>query len=270
MNRLKEIVKPIWYTLFRESPQACVSRYVKGIALEALQRKARSVRGYREWLEGGITERVRGHWGHSSISDEYALEHLKSQIYEITAMLKRRVEGAAFNGYVLDAGASDGLFLSLLGFRSGIGLNILMDCAKRIRKDGFTACRADLESLPFRSKSFDYVICCETLEHLQNPIRGLQELERICRRKLFLTIPWLPLSTTRINERRGDNPDNWHVFEFCHEDFKKIVSYTNFKIAHHEHIEVLPQRFGPFERMLLRKYLYLNFFPKLQYYELVT
>ena len=51
--------------------------------------------------------------------------------------------------------------------------------------------QADLQSLPFRDDSFDLVISCETLEHLECPERGIRELVRIARNnaELYLTIP---------------------------------------------------------------------------------
>jgi SAM-dependent methyltransferase len=38
---------------------------------------------------------------------------------------------------------------------------------------------ADGECLPFEKKSFDYVICCQVLEHVNNPIRFVSEQQRV-------------------------------------------------------------------------------------------
>jgi uncharacterized protein YbaR (Trm112 family) len=40
----------------------------------------------------------------------------------------------------------------------------------------------DVQSLPFKDKSFDFVICRHLLEHLENPGRGMEELTRVGRR----------------------------------------------------------------------------------------
>jgi len=51
--------------------------------------------------------------------------------------------------------------------------------------------QADLQSLPFRNDSFDIVVSCETLEHLEHPERGIRELVRISRNRgeFVLTTP---------------------------------------------------------------------------------
>lgn len=51
--------------------------------------------------------------------------------------------------------------------------------------------QADLQSLPFRDNSFDVVVSCETLEHLECPERGIGELVRVAKNdaELILTTP---------------------------------------------------------------------------------
>ena len=41
---------------------------------------------------------------------------------------------------------------------------------------------ADGENLPFADKEFDYVICCQVLEHVENPVRFLSEQFRVAKR----------------------------------------------------------------------------------------
>jgi SAM-dependent methyltransferase len=41
---------------------------------------------------------------------------------------------------------------------------------------------ADGENLPFGDKEFDYVICCQVLEHVENPVRFLSEQFRVAKR----------------------------------------------------------------------------------------
>lgn len=50
---------------------------------------------------------------------------------------------------------------------------------------------ADLQSVPFRGNSFDVVVSCETLEHLECPERGIGELVRVAKNdaELILTTP---------------------------------------------------------------------------------
>ncbi|HEX3387297.1 MAG TPA: class I SAM-dependent methyltransferase [Mucilaginibacter sp.] len=45
-----------------------------------------------------------------------------------------------------------------------------------------TFLQADGESLPFKDKEFDYVICCQVLEHVENPVKFLAEQFRVAKR----------------------------------------------------------------------------------------
>ncbi len=51
-----------------------------------------------------------------------------------------------------------------------------------------TYIQADLTSLPFKDKSFDWVICSHVLEHVSNPAKACQELMRVAH-KGFIETP---------------------------------------------------------------------------------
>lgn len=53
--------------------------------------------------------------------------------------------------------------------------------------------RASIYELPYHDRAFDLVICCEVLEHLEEPRRGLAELARVSRRHVLLSTPWEPV-----------------------------------------------------------------------------
>lgn len=50
--------------------------------------------------------------------------------------------------------------------------------------------QADGENLPFKDKEFDYVICNQVLEHVENPARFLDEQSRVSR-KGYIEVPSL-------------------------------------------------------------------------------
>ena len=209
---------------------------------------------------------LAAHWGHQTVAGEFNLAHLASQLYAVGEMLRSRL-GSIDGARVLDAGASDGFFLSYLGAASAVGVNFLADCAKKIRTDGYSACVADVERLPFADRSFDYVICCETLEHLPNPIHAIDELARVCRKRLIVTIPWLP--ETRVTRR----PAGWpavesHIFEFSEQDFERVLSHARVRMTYRDRVQVFPEPRNPVMQWWFERWMYPNFFPKLQYYEL--
>ena len=56
--------------------------------------------------------------------------------------------------------------------------------------------------LPVASNSFDLVIACEVLEHLEDPQRALAEIDRVAKSSVLVSVPWEP--TWRIlNVLRG-------------------------------------------------------------------
>ena len=93
----------------------------------------------------------------------------------------------------------------------GCGEGLLADhLIKRARPDRFDACdvalrpapgidpqislrEASIYALPYPDHSFDLVVCCEVLEHLQDPPAALAELARVADRHVLLSTPWEPV-----------------------------------------------------------------------------
>lgn len=139
----------------------------------------------------------------------------------------------------VDLGDSSGIFLKALG-KQGVSVNIAEEALKNIEAKGIEGVRANVERLPFKDSSFDHVLLFETLEHLPNPIATLQEIYRICRKSLFISIPYV----SKTNIHYFNYQPTWpihqhHIFEFADDDFRKIVSHTGFKIDEAEVMEVL-------------------------------
>jgi ubiquinone/menaquinone biosynthesis C-methylase UbiE len=75
------------------------------------------------------------------------------------------------------------------------GVDVSSEALKRARKraedehlevrwsEGFA------ESLPFPDKSFDYVTCCHTLEHVKDLAKAASELKRVARKKVIVLTP---------------------------------------------------------------------------------
>jgi ubiquinone/menaquinone biosynthesis C-methylase UbiE len=61
---------------------------------------------------------------------------------------------------------------------------------------------ASAYGLPFADGAFDVVVCCEVLEHLDDPARGLAEVARVARRRVLVSTPWEPMWRA-LNVARG-------------------------------------------------------------------
>lgn len=263
---MRKAAKALWQAVFGAAPSATAQR----MGLAIYTRKAERDAAYREWSERFGGPRLAGHYGHYTVEDSFAIEHLKSQLYELTTTLRRRLGPLPAATRALDAGASDGLFLEVLGIRRGVGLNIMLECARNVAKDGYAACLADLGALPFRSGAFDVAICCETLEHLPDPIQGLREMGRVCRGRICVSVPWVARTRITGPAPGGHRPDRQHVFEFDRKDFTAVAALAGLETVHHEVVRVFPGARNPAVELMFRETLYRGYFPRLQYFELAA
>ncbi len=261
----RRAVKALWGSVFGGPPAATAQRL--GLALYA--RKARRDAAYREWIERFAGPRLAGHYGHFAVRNPFAIEHLKSQLYELTSTLRRRLGPLPTATRALDVGASDGLFLEALGVRRGIGLNIMPECARNVAKDGYAACLGDIGALPFRPGAFDVVICWEPLEQLPDPTQGLRELRRVFRGRICVSIPWLRETRITGPAAEGHRPDRQHVFEFNRRDFTAVAGLAGLRVVHHEVVRVFPGTRNPALELFFRETIYQDYFPRLQYIELL-
>jgi ubiquinone/menaquinone biosynthesis C-methylase UbiE len=75
--------------------------------------------------------------------------------------------------------------------------------AIRTDLDGLIELRqASVYALPFEDASFDLVVCCEVLEHLREPRRGLAEVARVAKQAAIVSTPREPLWRA-MNMMRG-------------------------------------------------------------------
>ena len=121
----------------------------------------------------------------------------------VVAFLVRRFfnhVSAVLNGVtpasVLDAGCGEGELLrrGLLGCAHTVSLDRSREALAEIRthtKDPKPVCGSVLQ-LPFGRASFDAVVCLEVLEHLEDPAAAVQELLRVARRAVVVSVPYEP------------------------------------------------------------------------------
>jgi SAM-dependent methyltransferase len=67
---------------------------------------------------------------------------------------------------------------------------------------------ADLESLPFEDKHYDFVFCSHVLEHLDHPGKAMRELMRVAKQG-YIEVP-TRLSDVMFNFTRLPNHHRWH------------------------------------------------------------
>lgn len=95
---------------------------------------------------------------------------------------------------------------------------------------------ADAHKLPFQNKTFDIVICTETLEHVIDPKKVLMEIKRVLKKdggaiismdsgNLMFRVIWYFWTKTK-----GKVWENAHLHEFSAKLLEELIKETGFKI----------------------------------------
>ena len=53
--------------------------------------------------------------------------------------------------------------------------------------------KGDIYNLPYKSKTFDLILCLEVLEHLSSPKKALEEIKRVSSQDILFSVPNEPL-----------------------------------------------------------------------------
>jgi ubiquinone/menaquinone biosynthesis C-methylase UbiE len=106
------------------------------------------------------------------------------------------------------------------------------------------------EKLDFPDKSFDTVIMLEVLEHLEDPYKALEEIVRVTRKNLILSVPNLEPLETCVEY----NVIMHHFFEVTHVNFFTKPMLERFLKKYFPYVEV--GEFGQFFNVSGRKLYY--------------
>jgi SAM-dependent methyltransferase len=121
---------------------------------------------------------------------------------------------------VLDVACGEGYGSALMaaaGARSVVGVDLDEVTVEHARtRHGIEAVAGDVRSLPFDDGAFDLVVSFETIEHVEEPERALDELARV------LAPDGLVVVSTP-NSRQSLVENEFHVREFDHAEFMKLL-----------------------------------------------
>lgn len=141
---------------------------------------------------------------------------------------------------VLDAGCGEGFVTDYLA-RHNPALTLtgvdLSDEAIAYAREHFgeraTFRTGSVYKLPFSDNSFDAVVCSEVLEHLDDPDRAVDELKRVARHHVLITVPrepyfqWLNV----IGQKLGISPDPEHVNFWTKTTFQQYMKLHFERVA---------------------------------------
>lgn len=126
--------------------------------------------------------------------DISGLSRLAKWIMLVEAKGSVRYETNRSNSKFLEIGFGDGLFLEYMKNKKWdvYGIEIEEECVNRLKKIGITNVYAGgIFFRPFEDGNFDLVRMNQTLEHLHDPLKVLQEIKRILKNggKLIISVP---------------------------------------------------------------------------------
>jgi len=206
----------------------------------------------RRWFDSMTDEEARRHYGEDyEIGPRYLRLGLRAFHAWRVNVLRQRIGERLCDAEILDVGDVDGLILRDLGKRR-LGFNLAESAVRNIRANGIEAVLGDGHTMPFEEASFDYVLCFETLEHVESPFELLSELARVVRPggSVFVSVPWVSRTAVHGRDRSAERGE-MHIFEFSRGDFDAILSHTPLRIAWEAVFDVL----GPPHTIAERAYL---------------
>ena len=149
------------------------------------------------------------------------------------------------NSYVLDLGCGDGSLGEKLIIEKKckvVGIDISKVAVEYAKKKGVDARVGNLEEpLDFEDNSFDYVILCDVLEHLFDPLFTLKEAFRVSKRYVIIAFPNFAYFESRFELLFfGIFPrsplfgyfwyNSQHIRLFSLKDFLKVLKDLNFNV----------------------------------------
>ncbi len=137
----------------------------------------------------GIMNDVEGkHWwfvGRRAILEEFLRQIIQNP--------KSKIQ----NPKILDVGCGTGANLEMLAnFGTAEGVDVSDDALEFCKAKGLKAHKGLAEKLPFEDESFDFVTALDVVEHLDDDIAGLKEMNRVLKKdgKTLIFVPafmWL-------------------------------------------------------------------------------
>ncbi|MFH1280075.1 MAG: methyltransferase domain-containing protein [Candidatus Beckwithbacteria bacterium] len=141
----------------------------------------------------------------------------------------------------------------------------------KLQKEGYRAHQADFNrKLPFKSKSFDFIISLEVIEHLSQAETFLTEIHRILKSngKLIISTPNIAWWGYRLFMLLGHPPkkEGYHLRFFTYRTLTKLLNKSDFKIIKDNSFTTIP-----FVNRILPKPIYptIHFWPNLLTQDLV-
>lgn len=130
---------------------------------------------------------------------------------------------------VLDIGCATGSYLEHFSGNS-LGIDISKKNIEIAKAKGLNVKLSNIEkSLPFSDNEFEVVFCAHVLEHVDSPIKLLQEISRILKEdgSLIIGLP-TEISLARLFNDHYFKSHRGHMYSFTISNMKRLLEHAGF------------------------------------------
>ncbi len=163
---------------------------------------------------------------------------------------------------ILDAGCAEGYWLEYLFKRvpaaKCVGIELAANRAERAksRLPDLDVMQGDVTNLPFPDNSFDLVTCMEVLEHVPDWHAVLNELIRVARKTVLITVPYRQkLGYEICIHCHKPTPKAGHLHSFDEKSFTEVS--TNYPLRFRRIVPIGHDLMHRLYYWLFRKYVWL-------------
>lgn len=171
------------------------------------------------------------YWGHQPIYG-YRNPHSTSfciSRYMVTKSILNALNKYKFKTFA-DIGGAEGYTANLVRelFEAEVTMTDLSENACKMAKEifGLNALSADIHELPFQDNQFELVLCSETIEHVTDYRKAIDELLRITKNVLIITVPHETKAIVAKNIENKIPHAHIHYFDIKTLDYLKELGYN--------------------------------------------
>lgn len=141
---------------------------------------------------------------------------------------------------ILELGCGNGYILNQINFGNKTGVDYsktaIESCKEKFKdRNNFEFIHGDIEKINLKKK-FDAIICSEVLEHVKNPIKVIENMDKHAKGKVLISVPNDGLTNflkkVLIKLKLFDlffkglprESNEWHIHNFSIENFEELIS----------------------------------------------
>lgn len=179
---------------------------------------------FKEWDKSGIYLAHNPIYGFLKTQDRVTCAESYSRVFQVM----RALSDIGFKS-LLDVGGAEGYypFVARQIFGAKVrNCDLSLEACRRAKEIfGIESDVCDAHNLPYKDRQFDVVICSETLEHVTDIERVIDELLRVAKKAVVISVPTEPIAAVSYNIKKKVPHGHIHSFNIKSFDYLKDKGY---------------------------------------------